>query len=536
MGASNCPETPRQRLIGMLYLVLTAMLALNVSKDILNAFAIVDETLGRSNLITVSKNNQDYAELLRQKAILGEEKVAREFEKAMKIQELSNEMVGFIEDLRVRYIEFVEDAPAINPDGTPKSVAQLRFKDNVSKSTLFMINQGNALDLRNRLATYREQLLDVVNENDREAMSQTIGLNVHETFRNASGATESWEAHYFEGVIFAAGVTLLNKTIGEVRHAESSILKYVLASISKDDFKVSNFRAKAIPQSQLVLQGEPFKAEVIVAAYDDQQPIEVWWRMGTGEMTSPQGNMLRGDAGVANLTIPTSQVGDFSFTGLVKMTGPDGLPRTFPFTNNFTVMAPSATVAADKMNVLYAGIDNPVSVNASVPAERVSISLTGGGNSTKTGSGTYNISVPENLVGRTITINILADINGKQQSMGSNVFRVKRVPDPVAVLGGNVKTGAKVAKGELLANPFILADMGADFVYDLRWTVNSYQVTFVVRGIEEAPLTSNNRQFSDAIKTKINNSPSGTIIFFTDIRASSVAGSRTLNNIYVQLR
>ncbi|MCL2434933.1 MAG: gliding motility protein GldM [Lentimicrobiaceae bacterium] len=538
MGASNCPETPRQRLIGMLYLVLTAMLALNVSKDILNAFAIVDETLGRSNLITVSKNNQDYAELLRQKAILGEEKVAREFEKAMKLKEISNEMIGFIEDLRVRYIEFVEDASATHPDGTPKSVAQLRFKDNISKSTFFMMNQGNAIELRNRLAEYRAQLLSLVNENDREAMSQTIGLNVDGTFTNTSGATESWEVHYFEGVIFAAGVTLLNKTIGEVRHAESSVLKYILASISRDDFKVSNFRGKAIPASQLVFLGEPFEADVIVAAYDDQQPIEVWWRMGTGEMTSPQGNMIKGDAGIARLKIPTNQVGDFSFTGLVKMTGPDGMPRTFPFHNNFTVMAPSATVAADKMNVLYAGIDNPVSVNASVPAERVSISLTGGGNSTKTGPGTYNITVPENLVGRTITINILADINGKQQSMGSNLFRVKRVPDPVAVLGGNIKSGGKVAKGELLANPFILADMGTDFVYDLRWTVNSYQVTFIIRGIEEAPLQSTSRHFTDAIKAKINSSPSGTSIYFTDIKASSVAGTgtRTLNNIVVLLR
>ncbi|MCL2290540.1 MAG: gliding motility protein GldM [Bacteroidetes bacterium] len=535
MGATNCPETPRQRMIGMMYLVLTAMLALNVSKDILNAFTIVDETLGRSNQITMSKNAQDYAELLRQKAILGEEKVAREFEKAMQLKELSNEMIDFIENLRIRYIEFVEGAPAINPDGTPKSVAQLRFKDNKSKSTLFMINDGNAIELRNRLEAYREQLLLFVDEKDREIMSQTIGLNVNETFRNASGAPESWEVHYFENVIFAAGVTLLNKTIGEVRNAESSILKYIISSISRDDFKFSNVTGKVIPKSQLVFQGEPFEAEIIVAAYDDQQPIEVWWRMGTGEMTSPQGNLLTGDAGVARLKIPTNQVGDFNFTGLIKMTGPDGLPQTFPFSNGFTVMAPSATVAADKMNVLYAGIDNPVSVSASVPAERVSISLAGGGNSTKTGPGRYNISVPESLVGKTVTVNIAADMSGRQQTMGSKEFRVRRVPDPVAVLGGNFR-GGKISKAELLANPFVTATMGTDFVYDLTWTVNSFHVTFIIRGIEEAPITSNSRQFSDAVRNKINSSAPGTTILFSDIRVSSVAGSRTLNPITVILR
>jgi len=536
MGASNCPETPRQRLIGMMYLVLTALLALNVSKDILNAFAIVDETLGRSNLITVSKNNQDYAELLRQKAILGEDKVAREFAKAMELKEFSNEMVDFIEDLRRRYIEFVEGTPAVNSDGTPKSVAQLRFKDNISKSTNFMINESNAFELRDRLAKYREQLLSLVNESDREAISKTIGLNVNETFENASGASESWVAHYFEGVIFAAGVTLLNKTIGEVRHAESSVLKYVLSSISRDDFKFSNVTGKVIPKSQLVFQGEPFEAEIIVAAYDDQQPIEVWWRMGTGAMTSPQGSLLRGDAGVAQLKIPTNQVGDFSFTGLIKMMGPDGVPRTFPFSNGFTVMAPTATVAADKMNVLYAGIDNPVSVSASVPAERISISLTGG-SSAKTGPGKYNITVPESLVGQSITVNISADMGGRQQAMGSNLFRIKRVPDPVAILGGSF-AGGKIGKAELLANPFVTATMGTDFVYDLRWTVNSYQATFIIKGIEDPPMTSNNRNFSDAIKSKINSSPAGTVIYFSDIKASTpgIPGSRTLNSITVILR
>jgi len=534
MGATNCPETPRQRMIGMLYLVLTAMLALNVSKDILNAFTIVDETLHRSNQITMSKNAQDYAELLRQKAILGEDKVAREFEKAMQLKDLSNELVDFIEDLRRRYIEFVENAPAENPDGTPKSVAQLRMKDNKSRSTLFMINDRNAIQLRERLDAYRTQLLSFVSEDHREAMAATIGLNVNETFRNASGAPESWEDHYFNNVIFAAGVTLLNKTIGEVRNAESNVLKYIISSITRDDFKFANIKGRAIPKSQLVFQGEPFEAEIIVVAYDDQQPIEVRWRMGTGEISPSEGNLIIGEAGVAHLRIPTSQVGDFNFTGLVKMTGPDGLPRTFPFANSFTVMAPSATVAAEKMNVLYAGIDNPVSVSASVPPERISISLSGG-TSTRTRPGSYNITVPESLVGRVVTINIAADVNGRQQPMGANEFRVKRVPNPETVLGGGFK-GGRIQKNELLANPFVSATMGDDFVYDLRWTVNSFQVTFIVRGIEEAPMTSNSRQFTEAIRNKISSSPAGTVVLFSDIRASSAAGTRTLNPITAILR
>jgi len=535
MGATNCPETPRQRLIGMMYLVLTALLALNVSKDILNAFSIVDETLHTSNLITENKNTQDYVELNRQKEILGEDKVEKEFQKAMQIKSLSNEIVIYIEELKKQFIEYVDGESALNPDGTIKMVSQLKQKDNTSRASNFMINEGHAKELKEKLDHYRTQLLSFVDDKDRESMMQTVGLDVNAKFRNANGASESWETHYFDGVIFAAGVTLLNKTIGEVRNAESGVLKYVIRSITKNDFNFSNVSAKVIPKSQIVFRGEPYEAEIIVAAFDDKRPIEAFWRMGTGVMASTQGaNVVKGDDGIARLKISTNAVGDFNYTGLIKMVGPDGLPQTHSFTDRYTVMEPSATVAATKMNVLYAGIENPVSVSASVAAEKVSISLTGG-TYTKTGPGEYDISVPESLVGKTITISISADIGGKQQIMGSKVYRIKRVPDPVAVLGGNIK-GGKTTKAELLANPFVLADMGTDFVYDLRWTVNSYQVTFIIKGIEDPPITCNNRQFSDAIKNKINSCSSGTVIYFSDIKASCIAGGRNLNSITVILK
>jgi hypothetical protein len=186
------------------------------------------------------------------------------------------------------------------------------------------------------------------------------------------------------------------------------------------------------------------------------------------------------------------------------------------------------------MNVLYAGIENPVSVSASVSAERVSISLAGGGSFTQTGPGKYNITVQESLVSKTITINISADIGGRQQAMGSNLYRIKKVPDPEALIGNKVK-GGKMKKTDLLANPFIFANMGVDFVYDLRWTVNSFTVTFIIRGIEDPPMTCSSNQFTEAVKSKLNSCSPGTVVYFSDIRVSSVAGTRTLNPIAVIL-
>jgi gliding motility-associated protein GldM len=293
--------------------------------------------------------------LNRQKSILGEEKVAKEFEKAMQIKQLSNEIVTYIEELKVKLIEAVDEGSALNEDGTVKTVAELQSKDNVSKASAFMINEGHAKALRDKIEDYRNKLLSFVDKNDVESMSQMIGLDVNEKFRNASGGPEKWETHYFDNVIFAACVTLLNKTVGEVRNAESGVLKYVIRSITKDDYNFSNVTAKVIPVSQIVFQGQPYEADIIVAAYDDKQPIDVFYRSGSGVITSEQGTAhIRGDEGVAKLKIGTNAVGDFGFTGFIKMTAPDGTIKNYPFADKYMVMAPSATVAAEKMNVLYA--------------------------------------------------------------------------------------------------------------------------------------------------------------------------------------
>jgi gliding motility-associated protein GldM len=535
MGASNCPETPRQRMIGMMYLVLTALLALNVSKDILNAFSIVDEALHTSNQITMSKNAQDYNELNKQREILGEDKVAEAFEKATQIKELSNEMAKHVENVKISYIEFVEGRSAFNEDGTLLTVAELKSKDNVSKASNFMMLQGKAKELKEQIADYRNKMLSFVDEQDRVAMAKTVGLDVNAKFKNATGTHETWETHYFDGVIFAAGVTLLNRTMGEVRNLESDILKYVIRSITQSDFKFSNVSAKVIPKSQIVFRGDTYEADVILAAYDDKQPIDAYWRMGTGVMTSTQGaSLVKGDFGVAHLRIPAGTVGDYNFTGLIQMIGPDGSQQQHPFTDKYTVMSASATSAADKMNVLYAGIDNPISVSASVAAEKLSISLTGGGTFTNTGPGKYDIRVPDNLASKTVSVNIFANIDGKQQAMGSDVYRIKRVPDPEPKLGAS--KGGKMTKAELLANPFIVASMGTDFVYDLLWTVKSFQVTFIIKGIEDAPMTCNSRSFSEAVISKINSCGTGTVIYFSDIKVTSVAGDRSLNPMYAILK
>jgi gliding motility-associated protein GldM len=241
-----------------------------------------------------------------------------------------------------------------------------------------------------------------------------------------------------------------------------------------------------------------------------------------------------GEEGVVKLKLPASSIGEQRFAGLIKITAPDGSIKHYGFSDKYMVVKPTATIAAEKMNVLYAAIPNPISVSAPVPPERMRVSFPGC-NATSTGGGKYDVTVPESMIGKPITISVSADMGGKVQPLGGTEFRVKRVPDPTSYIGGNIY-GGKRSKQELLANPFLSARMGEDFAYDLRWTINSYRVTFVTKGIEDPPIACAGGGFSDAVKTKINNAGSNTIIQFTDIRATSIAGQRTLRDLMVRIR
>ena len=338
--------------------------------------------------------------------------------------------------------------------------------------------------------------------------------------------------HNFDHIISAAAVTLLNKTVGEVRNAESSMLTYLKESISADDFKFDHVEGRAIPKSQVVFTGDSYEADIIVAAYDTKVNPEVYYKMGADTLTQDGiggATRLEGENGVVKLKLGAGGVGDQKFAGLIKVIGPDGTPKYYGFKDKFTVLKPSATIAADKMNVLYAGINNPISVSG-VGAGKISVSFPGC-NLSSTGTNTYNVTVPASQIGKTVTASVSSD--GK--NMGSTTFRVKKVPDPRAVLGANIR-GGKRAKAEILANPMIRAVMGEDFVYDLKWNVNSFRVVFVSKNMEEPPMACQGGSLSEQVKAKIQKSSSGTVIYFEDIKVSSEAGSRTLDGISVRIR
>ncbi len=542
MGATNCPETPRQKMIQMMYLVYTAMLALNVSANILDAFVVVDDTLVTSTNIAANQNANDYQWFIGQKTILGA-KVDEAYGKAQILKKESNAMVKYIEKMRNDLIFTVDGDSLVEKevDGkkvkTIKSVGDIVKKDNFDIPTDFMINKGNAKKLKAEIKKYKANVLKLAKKEDQKRLEEAMGLNVDASYLSNDKEKQDWETHNFDHIIAAASATLLNKMIGEVKNAESVMLNYLKASISADDFKFDNVSGRSIPKSQMVFSGDSYEADIIVAAYDSKSTPEVYYKMGVDTLTEDGlggATKLEGENGLVKLKIGTGGTGEQKYAGLIKIMDPNGQPKYYGFKDKYTVLSPSATIAADKMNVLYAGIANPVSVSGPVAPDKLSVSFPGCSASSQ-GGGKFNVSVPASLIGKTVTATVAAKVGESTKTMGSTTFRVKRVPDPRAVLGANIR-GGKRAKAEILANPVIRATMGDDFVYDLKWSVNSYRVILVVKGMEEPAIVCQGGALSEKAKAAIQKASANTVIYFSDIKVSSEAGSRTLDEFSVRVR
>ena len=540
MGATNCPETPRQRMIGMMYLVLTAMLALNVSKNILDAFSIIDEATVISTKNTERSLNSDYNFLLRQKALKGEEKIGVPLQKITQLQQISDDMVQYVEKIKTDLLNAV-DGGALNKAGKPKSVQDIAKKDDISSTTNFMYNSGLAKQLKEKIESHRNAILGIVKDPAKQErntkIEESVGLSVDGEYFNNNGKPESWEAHNFSGTILVAAVTMLNKTIDEIRNAQSVISKFIIDDIEGDNFKFDKVAGQAIPDSRMVFRGSGYKADIIVAAYDSKIPAKAFYKMGVDTLLSEEGaTPIESVDGVVKLTIPTGGTGEQRYAGFIRIKGPDGRDMDYPFKDRYTVVEPVAVIAADNMNVLYAGIENPITASApGVTADKISLSVEGCA-VVKTAAGKYNVKPPESLIGRTITATSSAAVSDRgTQSLGNQAFRIKRVPDPQAKLG-TLSTG-KRAKQEILANPFVVAKMDEGFVYNLTWTIVSFQVSIIEKGMEDASIPVQGNQLPASIVAKIKNAGPRTVIQITGIRASSPGlPPRSLNDLMISIR
>ena len=543
MGSKNCPETPRQRMISMMYLVLTALLALNVSKDILNAFVVVNDSIVETNRIFKAKVDGNYS-MFEEAYALTPDKVRENYEKSKIVKDEADKLVAIIEAMKYDIVGIVEDKTPEEVKAMEAALAaegksfltEIDNKDNYDKPTQYFF--GSSEDgtgscqvavLKDAIVSFKKKMTDLLGE---YASSVTLGLNVEKEFPNMEGdGTQNWQVTNFYHTILAADVVLLNKLVLEVRNAEADVVAQLYSAVSAKDFAFDKVGAKVIAKSNYVLVGDDYEAEIFVAAYDSkQQPVIVVGSSvdSTTLEVSGDAKTLEGENGVGIYKVPGSSIGEQKFGGVIKVTSKSGGEQKYPFSSSYIVAAPSATVSADKMNVFYIGVDNPVTISApGVPTDKVQPSISGG--SLSGGNGKYIVRVTG---GSKAVINVSANLEGGSRSMGSAEFRIKPLPTPVAYVAG--RNGGNYSKAELLASPYVTAVL-ENFDFDLRYNVASYTFVYKNAAGDLIDIPGSGYVFNQNIKTIIQGARRGDRFWVDNIVAVGPTGNKNLGSVSIRI-
>ena len=466
-------------MINLMYVVLMAMLALNVSTEVLNGFSIVEESLKRTTANATRENQalyDDFSEQMKKNPA----KVKQWFDKSQQVKQQSDALYNLADELKLAIVQ-----EADGKDGDPQNI---RNKEDLEAANQVMLspNRGRGAELFNAINKYREELLKLVTDDHQKQM---IASNLTtEIPKDAVTMGKNWQEYMFESMPAAAAVTLLSKLQSDVRYAEGEVLHTLVSNIDVKDIRVNALNAFVIPNSQTIVRGDKFSARIVMAAVDTTQKPQIF--IGGKEMNLPDGLYE---------TI-TNRTGDFTLTGHIQVENGNGemLKRTFE--QKYTVVDPSATVSADLMNVLYAGYSNPLSVSVpGVPVNKVQATMSGG-TLQPTGPGRY-IARPS-AVGQNVTITVVSTNTGRPQQMGQFTFRVRRLPDPTPYIDMKDDSGSPIRyKGGGLSKSSLMAvdGIGAaidDGILDIAFKVQSFETVFYDNMGNAVPMVSEGAHFS----------------------------------------
>ena len=509
-------QTPRQKLIGMMYLVLTAMLALNVSTAVLKSFLIVNESIEATNRNFETKVADAYN--MFEKALAeNREKVQENYDKALEARELTSNLRQFIREARALVVHTATGVPLDEAaDLDPHDIGR---QDDYDTPSLIFINQGKGSELRQKIEAYEEAMLSLLPEHAR--------TNIHSAFETKgpfydnSGTELSWEQANFYKAIIVASITILNKLENDAMNLEFDVVNQLLRLVSEGDLTFDNVMARIVPKSTFVALGETFEAEIFLVAFDSKTRVTA----------NVNGQHLVSRDGIVNYTASTPREGLFTVSGHISLPGGDN----YPFKTEYIVAAPSATVSADAMNVFYIGVDNPISTAVSgVDPSNVEASISGAGGTLTRVSGSNSRYIARVTSTGNATVTLSVRTGGQVKSAGSFTYRVKRVPNPVATVPG-LDEHTTIVDRDVLANSGGLHAQMRDFDFDLPVRVTSFTMSTTVSGELVQQRATGNR-FTEQMVTLIRNARRSQRIFFEDIVVQMPTGPETIRPIVYTIR
>jgi gliding motility-associated protein GldM len=487
-------ETTRQKMINIMYLVLLAMLALNVSDTILNAFKNINDSLESSKTNVNTSVDQLFSAF--QNTKLKEEPARAQpiWEKANKAKTYADELNAYVEKLKQ---QFVAEGGGLDPE-----TGDIKRRENQDIAQDIMINHKEGDKLKDKINETREKLINLLEPADRHSV--TFSLEAKDATKNVNGKKQWSDINFGEGTPLTAANTILTKIQADTKNAEAEIVKKLFGNMDKAQVNLDRFDAVAVAPTSYVIQGQPYTAQVFLTASDSRSTPEI----------TVGGSPLAVKDGKATYTGGTSGVGVFKWVGVVRVKQTDGQIKEYKTPEQtYQVAKPSATVSPDKMNVIYAGIPNPFSVSAAgFPLESIKASISGG--SISGGGGKFTVNVGGAQVGKELSINVSASNAGKTVNLGSQKFRVKALPTPRAMVKG--KSGGNVPLSWLTGSNELETQL-EDFVFDVKYRVLRYSATFINPRSDAVTMQGSGAGFGGAVKGALNSIKPGATVIFKDI-------------------
>lgn len=517
MSGGNCPETPRQKMIGMMYLMLTAMLALNVSGDLLNAFMLVDDGIKNSTKVVNQKISKQYFDFEAANT-QNPKKAGDKYKIAVELKGKADSLYNQIQYYKCLMV-YTADGEGPDDEGNPFTPDNYQSVSNQDIAAQLMITEMNGKrgdTLKSMVDDFRNYLVDLCkNAGDTNRIKSLEAQFNTADVRNSGGDVEPWIAKITEHIPMAATMSILSKLQNDVRSSQSDIVNMLYAKVDEASFKFTGIKPLAIPESNYVLRGQKYKADIMLAAYDEtMDPI-----------VTINGEKLRTEAGQGKYEVAASSVGQKKYTATIQIPDPvTGELKSYEVEAEYEVGEPSVVVSPTKMNAFYIGLDNPVDISAAGISSSDLIVTATGASILKSGSGW--IVRPNNNTARA-SINVSAKTADGTKSLGSKEFRLLRVPNPEATIAG--LSGGKIKAGLLKAQAGVFAEM-KDFVMDVKFTVTGFAVSTVKAGFLVSE-RSNGATFTPAQKNLINGLQRGQKFYIEEIKATGPGGNRKLSPI-----
>lgn len=483
-------ETPRQRMIGILYLVLLGLIALNVPDSLLDAFKNITRSLDASRTNVTTSLQTTYSAFEATKLKEQPEKAQELLKRAREASKTADELNAYVEELKA---ELIKQGGGINPE-----IDDIEARDNLDISPDVMINNKKADVLKEKIESTRAKLMSILGPKD--SVGVNFSLNAINPPKRPGIPSKTWQQAYFgDGIPLGAAITTLAKIQTDNKNAENEVVKKILGKIDQAQVTLNQFKAVAVAPSSYIIAGQQYKAEIFLTAYDQNSNPSIT----VGGSSVPTSN------GVGTYTTTASGEGLHTWTGQLSVKQVEGPPKIYPITASYMVAKPSAVVSPDKMNVLYIGVPNPISVSApGVPTGSINLRMSSGSLSGSGGHYTATVS----SIGRT-TLTVTGE---KGMVLGSTEFRIKRIPDPKPQFAG--KSGGNTSSANIKAQDRLFAQLD-NFDFDAKFNVTHFTMLVVKPRQDAIILSGSGGELTSAMHSALNTVTPGTTVIFKDIIA-----------------